>query len=114
AIVIAALSPLLAAISLLLWLEGGSVVFSHRRIGSDGRRFGCLKFRTMCRDADQVLKRLLESDATARAEWERDYKLRHDPRITKVGKFLRATSLDELPQLFNVLRGDMSIVGPRP
>lgn len=92
----------------------GPVIFAHRRIGRGGKEFACYKFRSMIVDAETVLERYLAENPAARAEWEREYKLRHDPRITKVGAFLRRTSLDELPQFFNVLRGDMSLVGPRP
>lgn len=107
--------PLFAFVILLLKLtDPGPVVFSHVRVGHGGRRFACLKFRSMVTDSDKVLKSLLESDPLARAEWERTQKLTNDPRITAVGKFLRQSSLDELPQLINVIRGDMSLVGPRP
>lgn len=108
------LSPLLLAIAWRAWRDGGAVLFGHRRVGARGEEFKCWKFRTMVPNAQEVLDRLLASDPAARAEWERDYKLRDDPRVTPVGRFLRVTSLDELPQLFNVLAGDMSLVGPRP
>jgi undecaprenyl-phosphate galactose phosphotransferase len=108
------LSPLFIVIIALTLRSGGPIFFGHRRIGASGQPFKCWKFRTMVPDADRVLAQLLATDPEARAEWERDFKLRHDPRVTKVGKFLRSTSLDELPQLFNVLMGDMSLVGPRP
>jgi exopolysaccharide production protein ExoY len=115
AIVLAAVfSPLILAIALLMRREGGSVIYKHRRIGRDGRAFECLKFRTMVSNADQVLRELLEKDPAIKAEWVRDHKLRCDPRVTRLGKFLRRTSLDELPQLWNVMRGEMSLVGPRP
>jgi exopolysaccharide production protein ExoY len=94
--------------------DGTPVFFGHYRVGRNGELFRCLKFRTMAVDAENVLRRLLEEDARARAEWERDHKLHDDPRITRFGRFLRRTSLDELPQLFNVLRGEMNLVGPRP
>ena len=117
AIVLAAVfSPLILAIvivALLRW-EGGSIIYKHRRICRDGRSFECLKFRTMVPNADQVLRELLERDPAIKAEWVRDHKLRCDPRVTRLGRFLRRTSLDELPQLWNVLRGEMSLVGPRP
>jgi len=92
----------------------GPALFSHRRVGFNGKTFGCLKFRTMVTDAPQRLQHLLESDPAAAAEWAATCKLRNDPRITPIGTILRKSSLDELPQLFNVLRGDMSIIGPRP
>ena len=107
-------SPLILAIVFLMRKGRGSVIYRHRRVGRDGQMFSCLKFRTMIPDADQVLRDLLESDPALRAEWVRDHKLRHDPRVTRLGRFLRRTSLDELPQLVNVLRGEMSLVGPRP
>jgi lipopolysaccharide/colanic/teichoic acid biosynthesis glycosyltransferase len=94
--------------------DGGPALFAHQRVGRGGRMFGCLKFRSMVVDADCRLAALLESDPAARAEWETSRKLRDDPRVTRIGRFLRATSLDELPQLINVLKGEMSLVGPRP
>jgi exopolysaccharide production protein ExoY len=94
--------------------SSGPVLFRHRRVGFSGRHFDCLKFRTMSIDAQERLRALLESDPLAAAEWETGRKLRYDPRITTIGAILRKSSLDELPQLFNVLRGEMSIVGPRP
>jgi len=92
----------------------GPILFRQPRIGYNAREFECLKFRTMTADADHVLKELIDTDPAARAEWIATQKLRRDPRVTSVGRFLRATSLDELPQLWNVLVGDMSLVGPRP
>jgi exopolysaccharide production protein ExoY len=92
----------------------GSAVFRHRRVGFKGKNFNCLKFRTMVTDAPERLRQLLDSDPVAAAEWAANRKLRHDPRVTLIGALLRKSSLDELPQLFNVLKGDMSIVGPRP
>jgi exopolysaccharide production protein ExoY len=92
----------------------GPALFRHRRVGFNGKYFDCLKFRTMVMDAPERLRLLLETDPLAAAEWAANRKLRHDPRVTVIGDLLRKSSLDELPQLFNVLRGDMSIVGPRP
>lgn len=93
---------------------GRQVIYGHRRIGRNGREFKCYKFRSMVPNADEVLAHLLATDAEARIEWNRDFKLKNDPRITRVGRFIRKTSLDELPQLWNVVVNDMSIVGPRP
>jgi len=107
-------SPLFAFLVLRIRGDGGSAFYAHQRIGFDGQPFGCLKFRSMVIDADGVLEKLLENDADLRAEWAADFKLKEDPRVTPVGAFLRRTSLDELPQLLNVLRGEMSLVGPRP
>jgi Undecaprenyl-phosphate galactose phosphotransferase WbaP len=107
--------PIMLVVGAAIFLQdGGPIVFAHRRIGRDGRTFRCLKFRSMAVDAEARLAELLATDAQARAEWEADHKLRDDPRVTKLGAFLRKSSLDELPQLFNVLRGEMSLVGPRP
>jgi exopolysaccharide production protein ExoY len=92
----------------------GPAVFRHRRVGFKGKYFDCFKFRTMVTDAPERLRQLLESDPAAAAEWGANRKLRYDPRVTTIGAILRKSSLDELPQLFNVLKGDMSIVGPRP
>jgi len=114
-LLIAFLSPLLAVAALLTWShDGGSPIFAHTRIGRDGQSFKCLKFRSMVVDSAERLAALLASSPAARAEWEKDHKLRNDPRITPWGGFMRKTSIDELPQLFNVLRGEMSLVGPRP
>ena len=90
------------------------VSYAHPRVGKNGKSFGCLKFRTMYTDADQKLKALLTSNPTLLKEWKTYYKLKADPRITPIGKWIRKTSLDELPQFLNVLKGDMSLVGPRP
>jgi Undecaprenyl-phosphate galactose phosphotransferase WbaP len=106
--------PLIVVITFVLSLEGGPVLYRHRRIGRDGRTFECLKFRSMVPSAERLLRDLLEQRPELKAEWVRDHKLRNDPRITRLGRFLRRTSLDELPQIWNVLRGEMSLVGPRP
>jgi exopolysaccharide production protein ExoY len=109
------LAPLLVFCFLAIMLTSpGPALFRHRRVGFGGKHFGCYKFRTMVPDAESRLRDFLESNPEARAEWATSRKLRFDPRITSIGTILRKTSLDELPQLFNVIKGDMSIVGPRP
>ncbi|CAL1691007.1 UDP-glucose:undecaprenyl-phosphate glucose-1-phosphate transferase [Brevundimonas subvibrioides] len=109
------LAPLMIVVAVLVTLQdGGPALFGHRRIGRAGLEFNCLKFRSMVVDAEERLTRHLAANASARLEWAADHKLRHDPRVTALGRFLRKSSIDELPQLFNVLRGDMSLVGPRP
>jgi lipopolysaccharide/colanic/teichoic acid biosynthesis glycosyltransferase len=108
-------APVLISVGLMVKAQdGGSIFFGQTRIGYGGRDFTCYKFRSMLTDADVRLKNLLAVDAAARAEWIRDHKLKTDPRITGFGRFIRKTSLDEFPQLWNVLKGDMSLVGPRP
>ncbi len=107
-------SPLIVGIVAWLWLTGGPILFRHTRIGLGGKFFTCYKFCTMVPNADQVLQELFERKPELQSEWLLHHKLRDDPRITPLGVFLRRTSLDELPQLWNVLRGDMSLVGPRP
>ncbi len=108
------LSPLMIVIAGLIWSRGGPVFFTHYRVGRNGKMFRCLKFRSMLNDADRLLADHLRDNPTAQGEWERDQKLTHDPRITMFGQFLRRSSLDELPQLINVVRGEMALVGPRP
>ncbi|MEZ5701076.1 MAG: undecaprenyl-phosphate galactose phosphotransferase WbaP [Burkholderiaceae bacterium] len=108
------LSPLFAFFAWRISRDGGSAFFGHTRVGQNGKPFKCLKFRSMVMNAQEELAKLLANDPQARAEWERDFKLKNDPRISKIGGFLRRTSLDELPQLWNVLKGEMSLVGPRP
>jgi exopolysaccharide production protein ExoY len=109
------LSPLFLLIALLIrFSDGGSVFYGHRRIGRGGRVFHCLKFRTMVENGDAVLAAHLRANPEARAEWDATRKLKDDPRVTRVGAVLRKLSIDELPQIINILRGDMSIVGPRP
>jgi exopolysaccharide production protein ExoY len=107
--------PVLLITALLVRLSGpGPIIYHHMRLGRNGETFGCLKFRTMRPDADRMLQTLLDSSPQLRTEWLQERKLRNDPRITAIGGFLRQYSVDELPQIFNVLRGEMSIVGPRP
>ena len=109
------LAPLMLVIATLIARRDGMpVLFAHYRVGRNGKLFRCMKFRSMLRNSEQVLADLLRDDPQARAEWARDQKLTDDPRITPIGHFLRRSSLDELPQLLNVLRGEMSLVGPRP
>ena len=108
-------SPIFILIGILVKLSSpGSVFYIQKRVGRNYREFGCIKFRTMHKDADNLLPNLLEKYPLMRKEFEKDFKLRKDPRITKLGRFLRRSSLDELPQFFNVLKGEMSVVGPRP
>jgi exopolysaccharide production protein ExoY len=115
AMLILLFAPLMMFIAWHIWrVDGAPIIYAHYRLGRHGKLFRCLKFRSMVRNADAVLQRLLEHDKSAHAEWIRDQKLSNDPRITPIGRLLRRTSLDELPQLFNVLLGDMSLVGPRP
>ena len=106
--------PVLLVLALLVRRDGGPAFFAHVRVGRDGRLFRCYKLRSMVPDAAGVLARHLAADAGARAEWVTTHKLRHDPRVTPLGRFLRRSSLDELPQVWNVLAGVMSLVGPRP
>lgn len=108
------LSPVIIMITLLLKLTTGSVVFVHERVGKHGKLFPCYKFRTMKPNSDQVLQDYLNANPEAAHMWQHKHKLPQDPRVTVLGKWLRKTSLDELPQLWNVLKGDMSLVGPRP
>lgn len=108
------LSPLLLTLYLLIKRDGGDAIYSHSRIGRNGKPFECLKFRSMVVNSKEILENLLATNPEARFEWEKDFKLKNDPRITRVGHFIRKTSLDELPQLWNVLKGEMSLVGPRP
>lgn len=109
------LLPLMIMIAIAIMIsDPGPLFFAHWRVGRGGHLFPCLKFRSMAVDAEARLQKLLAEDPAARSEWGRDFKLRNDPRITPIGVFLRKSSLDELPQIINVLRGEMSLVGPRP
>jgi lipopolysaccharide/colanic/teichoic acid biosynthesis glycosyltransferase len=108
-------APLMLLVALLIFVQDfGPIFFAHRRIGKGGREFCCYKFRTMAAHSDKLLEDFLAKDPAAALEWQRLQKLRNDPRVTKLGKFLRVSSIDELPQLFNVLKGEMSLIGPRP
>ncbi|WP_018652353.1 undecaprenyl-phosphate galactose phosphotransferase WbaP [Actinobacillus capsulatus] len=107
-------SPILIWLYFTIKRDGGNAIYGHLRIGQNGKPFKCLKFRSMVLNSEQVLNELLACDEIVKAEWEKDFKLKNDPRVTKIGAFIRQTSLDELPQLFNVLVGQMSLVGPRP
>jgi Undecaprenyl-phosphate galactose phosphotransferase WbaP len=109
------LFPAIGIIGLIIRMETpGFAIYAHDRIGKNGRMFRCYKFRTMYKDAEEKLREMLESSETLRNEWEETWKLKEDPRVTKIGRFLRKSSLDELPQIFNVVKGEMSIIGPRP
>jgi lipopolysaccharide/colanic/teichoic acid biosynthesis glycosyltransferase len=108
------LLPVIAGLWMLTRADGGAGFFGHRRIGKGGNMFRCWKVRTMVVGAEEKLQAYLAKNPAAAAEWKRDHKLTNDPRITRAGNFLRKTSLDELPQIWNVLRGEMSFVGPRP
>ena len=112
--IIIILSPILIYICYKVKGDGGPAIYGHERVGKNGKSFKCLKFRSMVINSKEVLESLLLSDLNAKKEWDETFKLKNDPRITTIGKFLRRTSLDELPQLFNVLKGEMSLVGPRP
>lgn len=112
---LAFVAPLWLMVALAIKVQdGGPIIFAHRRIGHGGATFDCLKFRSMVVDSEARLAELLKRDPRARAEWEADHKLRRDPRVTPLGDLLRRSSIDELPQLLNVLKGEMSLVGPRP
>ena len=106
--------PLMGIAALALWIEGGNPFYHQDRLGRNGHRFRIYKLRTMVRDADKMLEQCFAKDPALRAEWNATQKLKHDPRITRIGSLLRKTSLDELPQLWNVLTGEMSLIGPRP
>lgn len=109
------LIPIIAVLGFIIKMESpGPAIYAHERVGRNGKPFKCYKFRTMQRDAEERLKEILENDEEIRNEWEKSWKLKEDPRITRIGHFLRKTSLDELPQILNVLKGEMSLVGPRP
>lgn len=110
-----ALAPLMLIICLAIrYSDRGPAIFRQTRVGRGGRRFTCFKFRSMVLDTEEALRRHLEADPEAEREWRESQKLRSDPRVTRMGLFLRRSSLDELPQIFNILSGDMSFVGPRP
>lgn len=106
--------PVIGIFALALWIESGNPFYMQERLGRSGRVFRLLKLRTMYRGADKMLEDILANDAAMRIEWHFTQKLKNDPRITKVGRLLRATSMDELPQIWNVLIGEMSLIGPRP
>jgi undecaprenyl-phosphate galactose phosphotransferase len=106
--------PIIIISAIIKITSQGPAIYKQQRIGKKGKPFMCYKFRTMYNDAEEKLKIILDTDAGARTEWEKYWKLKNDPRITKIGNFLRTSSLDELPQIFNVVKGEMSLVGPRP
>lgn len=113
-VLLTVLSPFFLIVSYFIRKDGGSAFYGHTRIGKKGEPFECYKFRSMISNSDEVLKELLDKNPKTKKEWKETYKLKDDPRITPIGDLLRKTSLDELPQLFNVLKGEMSLVGPRP
>ncbi len=117
-IVVLALAPVVLVVVAIVWivtiLDGGRGIYGQERVGRDGKIFRCWKIRTMVSDADRALARLIRKDADIAEEWQKNQKLAEDPRITRWGRILRRTSLDELPQFWNVLVGDMSLIGPRP
>ncbi len=113
-VLIVGFAPLLLGCCLLVLTSGRPLLFRHRRVGFGGREFTCLKFRTMAIDAERRLQEHLAKDCIAKLEWQKCHKLQSDPRVTTLGRVMRRSSLDELPQLFNVLKGEMSLVGPRP
>jgi lipopolysaccharide/colanic/teichoic acid biosynthesis glycosyltransferase len=108
-------SPIYLILALLIAISSdGPIFYVQERVGKNYRRFNCIKFRTMVNNADEILGQMMETSPELRHEFENSFKLKKDPRITKIGRFLRITSLDEFPQFWNVLKGDMSVVGPRP
>lgn len=113
-ILLSLLSPIFLFLSFFIIRDGGAPMYGHERVGRGGKKFKCWKFRSMLKNSQEILENILATDPSARAEWEKDFKLKNDPRITPLGHFIRRTSIDELPQLFNVLLGQMSLVGPRP
>jgi Undecaprenyl-phosphate galactose phosphotransferase WbaP len=112
ALIVAA--PVILVLAGIVKMDGGKAFYGHKRLGFNGKAFNCLKLRSMVVNSNEALEKYLAANPEARVEWQRDHKLRNDPRVTKIGDFMRRTSLDELPQLINVLRGEMSVVGPRP
>ena len=108
------IAPLMILIALMICRDGGPLLFGHTRIGLGGKCFTCWKLRSMVMNSDEILAHHLSEDTTTAAEWDERRKLAKDPRVTPIGQVLRACSIDEVPQLFNVVRGDMSLVGPRP
>lgn len=113
-LILPVVGTVIAVLYILVRMEGAPAFFAHERVGARGKRFPCYKLRTMRVNADAILKEMCDADPVVAEEWHKFQKLENDPRITKLGRFLRATSLDELPQIWNVIRGDMSFVGPRP
>lgn len=113
-LLIAVFLPIMLIVSIGVWRSGSPLLFGHRRVGQNGAQFRCLKFSSMLPDAEERLKDLLARDPVARLQWEENQKLDDDPRVTRFGQILRKSSMDELPQLWNVLKGEMSLVGPRP